>query len=463
MPRNILLVCLDSVRADFFSGYAPRLQDLADVSFSQCRSASSWTIPSHGSMMTGRLPSEHGAHGYNSSFYHLSRADTWLANCQKHKSIGVSSNPYASSDFGFDGLFDEFLMTRPGKYFPSGMSVDSFGWDRNNSGLPLYRDFLREAVRHDHTAASLLNAIIHKSRDVLESCPIPQLFDDGARRLVQLIRRRFSQSDEPIIGFMNLMEAHEPMVDLMAFDSNLYDVPRGWASSGFSDIVVGEADEPALERYRSVYSAAIDYLDRKMSELIESLLKDHDLTVVLTADHGENLGYDAEDHLFGHTGSLSEATLHVPLLIVNPPPSAPTGTTDGYASQMDLPDLLTEMANDDWTDITRDVVGAERVGGTQWINNDGVNNYEFWDRTIRAAYRGDTKIEWDSLGNVYRISLGQQPCTRKTKEEIDSVPSWATSQFRQSIETDRNEARLGGHQTALTDDVERRLRDFGYL
>ncbi|WP_435159099.1 alkaline phosphatase family protein [Haladaptatus sp. DFWS20] len=61
-PRNVLLVCLDTVRADVFGEHANCLHRMADVSFTQCRAASSWTIPSHASMFTGQLPSVHGVH-----------------------------------------------------------------------------------------------------------------------------------------------------------------------------------------------------------------------------------------------------------------------------------------------------------------------------------------------------------------------------------------------------------------
>ena len=66
MTRNVVLVCLDTVRKDYFDEYATRLQKLCDVSFEQCRAASSCSVRSHASFMTGELPYRHGIDSYNS-------------------------------------------------------------------------------------------------------------------------------------------------------------------------------------------------------------------------------------------------------------------------------------------------------------------------------------------------------------------------------------------------------------
>ena len=64
--RNVLLIVLDTVRADHLSLYGyvrtttPNLKKLADagVRFDQARATASWTLPSHASIFTGRWPHE---------------------------------------------------------------------------------------------------------------------------------------------------------------------------------------------------------------------------------------------------------------------------------------------------------------------------------------------------------------------------------------------------------------------
>ena len=462
MPRNVVFLCLDSVRLDYFNENASRLRDLADIEFSECRTASSWSVPSHGSFMTGDLPSEHESHAYNQSYEHLSQSDTFLDECSDHMSLGLSANPYASPDFAFDDLFDEFIATRPGKYLPNGMSVDSFGWESDKSGFQLYIEFIREAMRHKNPGASLANGIIQKSRNVIESGPLPRVFDDGVKPISRRLAREVNVAEQPIFAFANFMEAHEPMEDTFGYTRGLYETPWGWSSGKTDKSSVENLDGAFVQRYRDLYSAAIDYLDHQISTLVEELSAEN-TTVVITADHGDNLGYKTDDGLFGHVGSLSEGLLHVPLLVINPPDCAPSGTIEEYVSHLDLPDLLIALANDEWADITTDVLVAESMGKTGWVDDTLTKrSSKFWGRTIRAAYRGSTKVEWDSLGDAYRIELGDSPSSRISKSEIDEPPTWATSEFVDSIDSARKTGLDVRGERNISDRVTNRLENLGY-
>src|SRR5262249_713646 len=65
---NVLLIVMDTVRADHVSLYGynrpttPKLDQLAKwgVRFENVRATAPWTLPSHASMFTGRLPHELG-------------------------------------------------------------------------------------------------------------------------------------------------------------------------------------------------------------------------------------------------------------------------------------------------------------------------------------------------------------------------------------------------------------------
>src|SRR5262249_8659481 len=65
-PPNVLLITLDTVRADHLSLYgyqrptSPNFEKLArlGVRFDAARAAAPWTVPSHATMFTGRWPSE---------------------------------------------------------------------------------------------------------------------------------------------------------------------------------------------------------------------------------------------------------------------------------------------------------------------------------------------------------------------------------------------------------------------
>ncbi len=70
MPRCILLITIDCLRADHVASYGyhrattPTIDALADrgVLWEQAHSLSSWTKPSVAPLLTGLYPGEHGAY-----------------------------------------------------------------------------------------------------------------------------------------------------------------------------------------------------------------------------------------------------------------------------------------------------------------------------------------------------------------------------------------------------------------
>lgn len=68
-PPNIVLVSLDTTRADHLGAYgykggtSPELDRFAEraVTYERAYATSSWTLPTHASMFTGLLPMQHGA------------------------------------------------------------------------------------------------------------------------------------------------------------------------------------------------------------------------------------------------------------------------------------------------------------------------------------------------------------------------------------------------------------------
>ena len=71
-PRNVILISLDTVRADHLGCYgrgrntSPAIDSLAaaGVRFADASAASPWTLPSHVTMLTGLYPSRHGVKDY---------------------------------------------------------------------------------------------------------------------------------------------------------------------------------------------------------------------------------------------------------------------------------------------------------------------------------------------------------------------------------------------------------------
>ena len=300
---------------------------------------------------------------------------------------------------------------------------------------------------------------------------------------------------EPVVAFIDLMEAHEPHRDTLRYDRSRYAgmVPRGWSSQGLKawDVVDDPAGHAgAIERYRALYGASIEYLDRVVSGFIDRLLDatDRETTVVLTVDHGENLALPADDGLFGHVTSLSEGVIHVPLVLINPPAGYPE-RIEGTFSHLDLRRLAAGFAHGETPSVAnrRGPAAAEVIGVTP--SNDPLveRDPDRWDRLVRCVYENAAKHIWDSRSDYTEYEIDpERPCWQRradvdadvsaTNADVNtdtdtnaSPPAWATDffavragEYRRSVAApydDRVENRRGG---VLDPGVERRLEELGY-
>ncbi|MFC7138990.1 sulfatase-like hydrolase/transferase [Halosimplex aquaticum] len=463
--RNVVVLCYDSVRKDFYDLYAPRVRALSDVSMDECRAASSWTVPSHGSMVTGDLPHEHGVHTHDRNYASIPVEETLFAAMPDHRRIGISSNVFASEAFQFDRFFDEFETVTEARRFPRGVdpvdyiSPDDGGLVRNQLRL------LADSARHDQPLRSGANAALAYADSLSRRLPVPRLFDGGTKPLLRSARQKVRRTDGPFFLFVNFMESHLPLEPTAGYDESLYSAPDTF-STGDRSVweLLGSAEEypEYLRRRRGLYGASIDYLDRHVSEFIADLREetDRETTVVVTADHGENLGYPGDGGLVRHKSSLSEGLLHVPCDIVNPPDGAapPTGR---FTSHLDFDTLLPALGRGEFPDIGREAVPAELVGLSAGPNPDP--EHEHWDRMIRTVLHGDQKEIRDSTGRTVRCDLDpDRPSWQGPPTDIDSVsPVW--SQFFDGDLCEYKRRASGDEDAAaVSASVEQRLAELGY-
>jgi arylsulfatase A-like enzyme len=269
---------------------------------------------------------------------------------------------------------------------------------------------------------------------------------------------------------LNFGDAHVPLRHNRHYDRNLHSADNEWTSDGVDiwDLVHDgpKAHQEYLETRREVYGATIEYLDRKMIELYERVdrASPHATTLIVTADHGENMGFEMDDYLLNHKSSLNESLLHVPLYVVNPPSDAPDVVED-YTSHLELGDLVVALANDDWTDISRSRVPAEVIGMSPGPSPPG-DEREYWDRMLRCTYEGTEKYVWDSMGSAKRYRLDHdRPCWQTCTDEEASVPVWATDLFERDIDGYKRDAVSDAESVAedVDDQTRSRLEELGYL
>jgi arylsulfatase A-like enzyme len=173
--------------------------------------------------------------------------------------------------------------------------------------------------------------------------------DDGARaaeaEIAQLIAQ--ARADQPFLWFVNLIECHSPYLPPRS-RNDLSPLQRLRAAeearqhltwTGILKACAGRFDisPAALERMRHLYARSVlvmdDWLARVLQRMDDAGVLD-DTIVVVTSDHGENLG---EGQLIGHAFSLDDRLIRVPFVS-----SQALAPADHVLNLADLPRLLAE-------------------------------------------------------------------------------------------------------------------------
>lgn len=462
--RNIVVVVLDSVRKDFFDIYAKRIQEESSLSCTQCRAASSWSLPSHASILSGLLPSQHGVHTHSGSFAPLDFEDTFLANLDDYTTICVSANAFASTSYEFDEYFDVFVEASETQRFSEGFDPGTITQQIGNDNPRRYLVGLRQIGTHEHPLKSLANAILGEIDNLARDRPISQPLDDGAVPVLRATKKQVQATDGPFFAFLNIMDPHIPFRPRRCYDDSLYEVPGDWCSDqkGTWDLMKTDADEYWRKR-EGLYSAAIEYVDRKVVSFIRWLRNqtDRETTVIVTADHGENHGRDEEKALVNHKSSLSEGLLHVPLEIINPPEGGYWG--DSYVSHLQLGELVEGIAEGELRDVSEESIAAENIGLSAGTDPD--ENYEYWDRALRCAYKESEKYVWDSLEGAqkYQVQSSQASYQELESDDLEEVPQWAMRHFDTEIVDYKKRARAAEGERDIDEATQNRLEKLGYM
>lgn len=455
MSRDIVLICLDSIRKDVFDDVATRIQAQSDHSFENCRAASSWSAPSHASMISGLLPHEHAVTTHSRAFDSLPEEQTIFSALGEYRTVGISANVYAGPTYGFDQYFDRFFTLRNEVRFPDAHRPEEMDYTMTPRGVYAY---IKDCVGSDQPLKSLVNGFTRGLDSATEV--VEWAFDEGARPGLKIAREQLQGNTRPTFVFLNLMEGHIPYRPARYLDSGFYDVPRGWSSAekGVWELIEGEYDERYWTMRNQLYRSTVDYLDQCIADFVRSL--DEETTVIVTADHGDNHGTEQDEGLANHKSSLSEGLLHVPLSIVNGP--GLERQTGQHLSHLALPDLIVGCRNGQIPDIKSDRAFAE-LGGMS-PGPDPETEQEYYDRAMRCAYDGSEKIVWDSVGNCsrYEIDVGRANWQRY-RNEINAPPSWASDRFEMDISGFKSAALESEESPAIDKSIAKRLENLGYM
>lgn len=298
---DIVLISIDSLRADHVSSYGykrettPGLDSLAEngLRFTQARSASPWTLPSHMTMLTGLWPMDHQVIEDDIAL----RPDVPLIQEELQKAGwatgGFVSTIYVSGAYGF------------------------------SRGFSTFSDYA-----------------ISEKENLYHNVRVNALVDDT-------IEWMKGQEGKPAFVFLHIYDAHYPYVPPAPWNEKFDRVgkPQELRYKNYKYYLTHPISDRRLKHQTAQYDESIAWVDHELQRL-QAAWKDsrRPVTWIVTSDHGEELG---ERGSWGHAHTLHSEALEIPL-IVNGPGIAPA-VRDELVGTIDIARTIGNIAGIPWS------------------------------------------------------------------------------------------------------------------
>ena len=284
---NILLVSIDSLRADHLSCYghfnetSPVIDAVAGagVRFEKAMAPAPWTLPSHMSLLSSLAPRQHQVTEDHTKLRDEAVLLSEVLADAGYATAGFVSGPYVKAIYGFSQGFD------------------------------LYDDFsaVRRLGRPEQTI--ITSPILRK-----KTSEWFKKWDRAGR-------------EKPFFMFLHMFDVHydynPPAPYKMMFDPD-YKGPVTGIKMLTAKHFKGKVDPRNIEHLAALYDAEIRFTDFHLGKILNVLrnLGVYDDTIlVITADHGEEF---FEHGWLSHRRTLYDESIHIPL-IMRYPPEIPAG------------------------------------------------------------------------------------------------------------------------------------------
>ena len=364
---HVILITLDTTRADHLSCYgysrhtSPHLDRLAaeSVLYENAFASSSWTLPSHAALFTGKFTASHGARYDPEGPLRLDRAIDAPASWEVFRARGLApEEPTLAQLLREAGYATGAVLAGP--------------WMKKIFGLNKGFDF------YDDSSISSVSG---------------RLAPEVTRSALRWIEAR---EEKPLFLFLNYYDPHSPCRPPERFAWTF--VPPGPDPRG---------RRVTLEERVALYDGEILYMDRYIGQLVKELkargLYDNAL-IVVTADHGELLG---EHGRFGHGNYLHQEEIHVPFFVKYPAGEVGPARSPAAVQLVDVMALLCERLElplPDGVQAGRPPDTGHPVVAEAYplpvLSSDG-----HW----RALLEGRHKLLWNSEGNHQLFDLEKDP------------------------------------------------------
>ena len=319
---NVLLVSLDSVRQDFVGCYGHRPRRAPDVPttpeidrlaalgarMEDAYASSSWTLPSHVSLLTGE---PEVVHGVDTDQQTLDASVPTLAEILKYhgyRTAGVFSGPYLEPHWGFGRGFDRYRAAYGRKVAAASRLAERLRAQGPSPGSRLSAFRVYEKVKN----------LSH--RDVNSS-------EVTAATLAELDDLR--ATGEPWFLFVHYFDAHYDYVPPPPYDARFDPDYRGTITAedflanprisvpdpATPDGFIRRVSDRDLDHLIALYEGEIAWVDAHVGEVVrrlDALDLARRTLVIVVSDHGDEF---FEHGGLGHHRTLYEEVVKVPLVL----------------------------------------------------------------------------------------------------------------------------------------------------
>ena len=368
--ENIVLIVMDTLSAfnTPMHGYkrdtTPFLKEFSErntlVNYGY--SNAPWTAPSHASLFSGKLPSEHGTSTHSYHFGDESFVEE--LNEKDYRTIGVSENPLISEELGFDKGFDKLVSDKQKIIFRNqagerlaGTIESLIDTGSEKTALKKYKSVLNEVLVNQKNLKGGLKGAKYIAKKKIKGGFI------GAEQTTQLAKKYVSKIEEDsFFLFINYMSPHAPYqppeetlgtwcddpeeMKEFAYDFHHEEKTNWWK----------EYPEDVVDNMRALYDEEILFMDRKIEELVNFIQEEKEDTIfIIVSDHGENINHYG---MRGHNCGIWERLIRVPIIIGGD--GIGDDVLDEKVSLKDLKSFINGKKN--LSEITREAVRAEYKG-----------------------------------------------------------------------------------------------------
>jgi arylsulfatase A-like enzyme len=349
---NILVILVDALRADHLSNYgyerptSPNIDRIAHQGtlFENAFSTSSWTKPSHASLLTGRYTYEHETEGWGSLDDRYPTISEVLQ-ARGYRTGAFSANVWVfSRRYGFGRGFVHF--------------EDHYRTINSDVVNTLYGRIIEYYVFH--RVLGIDHKIDRRSAQ------------DINQALLRWIER---DPDRPFFAFINYYDVHDPYMPPQPYRSMFSELekPGGLINTDWDmDHIYMPLTPEQLQGEIDAYDGAIACVDEHIGQLFSELHRrgmTENTLIVITSDHGDMFG---EHGLFEHTNSLYREVIHVPLIFWWPG-HLPTATRISQpVTNAALPATLMVLTGED-----EQTMFPNSSLTRSWENHDGDLNWSY--------------------------------------------------------------------------------------